>query len=62
MNGNCRQMKQSPHHGYIVQLYIQVLLLVFVCVANEHSLDGLVVHGKSEFDVLHPNTGEYMSG
>lgn len=54
-------MKPSPPHGYIVQLYTQVLLLVFAHVANDGSLDGLVVHGKYEFDVLHPNPDEYMS-
>lgn len=54
-------MKRSPPHGYIVQQYTQVLLLVFVHVANDNSLDGLVVHGKFEFYVLHPTHGEYMS-
>ena len=54
-------MKQNPPHRYIVQLYTQVLLLVFAHVANDNSLDGLVVHGKSESDVFDPHPGEYMS-
>lgn len=54
-------MKQSSPRGYIVQLYAQVLLLVFVHVANDNSLDGLLVHGKNELDVLHPTPGECMS-
>lgn len=61
MNEDFTQMKPSPPHGYILQLYTQVLLLVFAHVANDGSLDGLVFHGKYEFDVLHPTPGEYMS-
>lgn len=46
MNGNFRQTKQSLPHGYIVQVHIQVLLLLIVYVANDTSLDGLIVHGS----------------